>query len=96
MFFRLATGSVLSCEMQAAGLKDVDEVRITTRLHYQDDASALDATFAGGPVALAYGRFGATTRQTAHAEYLASIAAYRTVDGYRIPGEFVVCAAKAA
>lgn len=96
LFFRLGTGRTLSSEMQTAGLQDVAEVRITTSLPYEDDASALQAAFAGGPVALAYDRFDATTRQSAHAEYLASIAAYRTGDGYRIPGEFVVCAGKAA
>jgi len=96
LFFRLGTGHVLSSEMEAAGLTDVEEVRISTMLPYEDDASALEAAFAGGPVALAYGRFDAPTRKTAHAEYLASIAPYRTRDGYRIPGEFVVCSGKAA
>jgi len=96
LFFRLGTGSTLSGEMQAAGFGDVDEVRITTSLPYADEASALEAAFAGGPVALAYDRFDQATRDAAHAEYLASIAAYREADGYRIPGEFVVCGGKAA
>ena len=52
----------LSSEMQAAGLRDVEEVRISSQLPYEDDASALEAAFAGGPVALAYGRFDAATR----------------------------------
>ena len=36
------------------------------------------------------------TRRAAHAEYLNSIAAYATGDGYRIPGEFVVAAARSS
>jgi hypothetical protein len=41
-------------------------------------------------VALAYSHFDAATRESAHAEYLESIAAYRHGSGYRVPGEFVV------
>ena len=96
LFFRLGTGHVLSSEMQAAGLKNIEETRISTMLPYEDDASALGAAFAGGPVALAYGHFDASTRKSAHAEYLASIAPYRRGKGYRIPGEFVVCTGKVA
>ena len=55
---------------------------------------ALAAVFRGGPVALAYSRFGEATRRAVHAEYLDSIAAYRVGDGYLIPGEFVVAAAR--
>lgn len=94
LFFRLGSGHILSSEMQAAGLKDVEEARISTMLPYEDNASALEAAFAGGPVALAYGRFDASTRESVHAEYLTSIARYRRGRGYRIPGEFVVCTGK--
>ena len=58
------------------------------------DVDALGAVFQGGPVALAYSRFDDATKRAVHAEYLESIAAYRAGDGYRIPGEFVVTAAK--
>jgi hypothetical protein len=51
---------------------------------------ACGAAFAGGPVALAYARFAACTRQAAHAEYVAAIAPYRRGNGYAIPGEFVI------
>ena len=44
----------------------------------------------GGPVALAYSRFDDATKEAVHAEYLRSIAAYRTGEEFRIPGEFVV------
>ena len=38
----------------------------------------------------AYSRFDDATRESARAEYIASIAQYRAGSGYRIPGEFVV------
>jgi hypothetical protein len=41
---------------------------------------------------MAYSRFDDATRAEAHAEYLASIDAYRHGDGYRIPGEFQLAA----
>lgn len=78
--------------MEQVGFGDVQEMRITSELPYPDETAALAAAFAGGPVALAYDRFDASTRESAHSEYLQSIAAYRSEQGYRIPGEFVVCA----
>jgi len=93
MFFRLGTGNTLAREVERAGLRVTVERRIATTLPYADDAAALCAAFAGGPVALAYHRFDAEVRDAAHADYLASIARYRTDQGYRLPGEFVVCIA---
>jgi ubiquinone/menaquinone biosynthesis C-methylase UbiE len=93
LFFRLGTGSALAREAEQAGLSVTAERRISTTLPYPDEAAALSAAFAGGPVALAYNRFDAEAREAAHAEYLASIAPYRDKGGYRIPGEFVICAA---
>jgi ubiquinone/menaquinone biosynthesis C-methylase UbiE len=93
MFFRLGTGSVMAMEMEQAGLRSVEEVRFQTDLPYATDQAALEAAFIGGPVALAYDRFDDETRTSAHAEYLASIARFRSPDGYQIPGEFVVCSA---
>jgi ubiquinone/menaquinone biosynthesis C-methylase UbiE len=93
LFFRLGTGSALAREIEQAGLSVAAERRITTTLPYANDEAALAAAFAGGPVALAYHRFDQATRDAAHAEYLASIAPFRDDTGYRIPGEFVVCAA---
>ena len=69
--------------------------RLLTTLHYASAEDALGAVFRGGPVALAYSRFDEATRRAVHAEYLNSIAAYRAGDGYRVPGEFVVAAARA-
>ncbi|MEM9682896.1 MAG: class I SAM-dependent methyltransferase [Pseudomonadota bacterium] len=91
LFFRLGTGSTLAREMEAAGFADIETSRVTSRLPYADDAAALEAAFVGGPVALAYDRFDEATRDAAHREYLASIAAFRGPTGYRIPGEFVIC-----
>jgi ubiquinone/menaquinone biosynthesis C-methylase UbiE len=90
LFFQLGTGDMLAQTFQAAGFKDIVSERLSTILHYASPADACSAAFAGGPVALAYSRFDARTRQAAHAEYLAAIAAYGIGDGYAIPGEFVV------
>ncbi|MEM8796179.1 MAG: methyltransferase domain-containing protein [Pseudomonadota bacterium] len=91
LFFRLGTGETLSHEMSAAGFSQVMSKRIDSVLSYRDDKSAIDAAFVGGPVALAYDRFDDATRASATKEYLASIRSFSTPDGYRIPGEFVVC-----
>lgn len=90
MFFQLGTGSALASEMSAAGFTRVSEARLATTLEYDSAEDAVGAAFAGGPVALAYSKFDEAARESAHAEYLASIAPYRVGDGYGIPGEFVV------
>jgi len=90
-FFRLGTGTALSKEMELAGFADVSQSRILSELPYASPEAAVKAAFSGGPVALAYNRFDVHTRHQVHEEYLASISAYRDNDGYRIPGEFVVC-----
>lgn len=95
LFFHLGTKDMLARAFLSAGFVDVRHRRISTVLHYADADEALAAVFRGGPVALAYSRFDTATRQAVHAEYLDSIAAYRVDDGYRIPGEFVIAAARA-
>ena len=83
--------------MERAGFTDVAVDRISTILYYDSDDQALTAAFVGGPVAMAYSRFDAATRDAAHADYLASIAPFRKDGGYEIPGEFVVvCGRKAS
>jgi SAM-dependent methyltransferase len=94
LFFQLGTGDQLAQAFLAAGFAAVRVQRLQTRLHYPTAERALAAAFRGGPVALAYSRFDAATRQAAEAEYLDSIAAYRAPDGYHIPGEFVIAAAR--
>lgn len=90
MFFHLGTGSALEYAMEKAGYRGVAVDRINTTLHYDSPEDAIGAAFAGGPVAMAYSRFDERTRDEAHGEYLASIAAFKNGDGYEIPGEFVV------
>ncbi len=80
--------------MEGIGFTDVETCRLTSELRYPDDAGAIEAAFVGGPVALAYQRFDEQTRAAVHRDYLASIADYRTPEGYRIPGEFVVCSGR--
>ena len=90
MFFHLGTGDTLAHTFAAAGFINIRVRRLTTSLEYASAEEAISAVFRGGPVALAYSRFDEATRHAVHTEYTESIAAYRTGDGYRIPGEFVV------
>jgi ubiquinone/menaquinone biosynthesis C-methylase UbiE len=94
MFFQLGTGETLAESLARAGFARVVTRRISTELAYDSDAAATDAAFAGGPVAMAYSRFDEATRASARADYVASIARYRTGTGYRIPGEFVITRAE--
>jgi ubiquinone/menaquinone biosynthesis C-methylase UbiE len=96
MFFHLGTQDMLAHAFEAAGFGEVRLQRLATTLCYACAEDALAAVFRGGPVALAYSRFDDATRRAVHAEYLDSIAAWRTGDGYRIPGEFVVASARIA
>jgi SAM-dependent methyltransferase len=89
-FFALGTGETLAQAIGRAGFGDLHTDRISTVLEYPSDDEASDAAFAGGPVAMAYSRFDEATRAAARAEYIASIADYRTSAGYEIPGEFVI------
>ena len=95
MFFHLGTKDTLARAFEAAGFIDIRSDRLSTTLRYASAEDALAAVFRGGPVALAYSRFDEATRHAVHAEYLDSIAAYRTGGGYEVPGEFVVAAARA-
>ena len=95
MFFHLGTKDMLARTFEAAGFVEIRWQRLSTTLAYASAEDALAAVFRGGPVALAYSRFDEATRQAVHAEYLESIASYRRGDGYQVPGEFVVAAARA-
>lgn len=90
MFFQLGTGDMLRFVMEQAGFVDVALERLATTLQYDSAETACGAAFAGGPVALAYSRFDAATRESAEAEYLVSIDPWRRGTGYAVPGEFVV------
>lgn len=89
MFFSLGTGSTLADEFRAAGFTDVREERISVPIVYSSADAAIGAAFIGGPVALAHSRFDDATRESAYADYLASIEPYRKGENYSIPGEFV-------
>ena len=90
LFFQLGGGDALRVGMEASGFTDVTVERLSTTLHYASADAACGAAFAGGPVALAYARFDEAVRGEAHAEYLASIAPFKSGAGYAVPGEFVV------
>jgi hypothetical protein len=86
------TGDCLERAHAAAGFSHIRTRRFQTTLDYAGAAEACEAAFVGGPVALAHSRFTETMKAEVYAEYLASIEAYRTGDGYAVPGEFVVVA----
>lgn len=92
LFFLLGTGDALSDAFSRAQFSSVTARRLSSPLLYASAGDAIGAAFAGGPVALAYSRFDAAARDSAHSEYLESIAAYRQGEGYRVPGEFVAAA----
>lgn len=90
MFFRLGGGDSLLTTLAGAGLLQVHTERITTTIDYADATTACDAAFEGGPVALAYGRFDAPTREAVRHEYLHSLQRWAREDGFALPGEFVL------
>jgi len=90
LFFQLGTGGFQKMLFEQAGFSNVRSETIHTVLEYETDEQACAAAFAGGPVSMAYSRFDEATRESAHAEYLESIAAFRNGNGYEIPGEFVI------
>jgi ubiquinone/menaquinone biosynthesis C-methylase UbiE len=90
MFFQMGTKNALAQTMEMAGFADVAHERIPSTLRYESEEEAIGAAYLGGPVALAYSRMDAPTRDAAQREYLESISAYRDGAGYNVPGEFVV------
>lgn len=96
MFFALGAPGALTATLQHAGFVDINETRLRVDLHYANDDEALGAAFLGGPVALAYSRFDPDTRNSAHREYLDSIALFADGEGFRIPAEFVIASARRA
>jgi len=90
MFFQMGTQDALAKTLQMAGFGDVTHERLPSTLRYESGDEAIGAAFLGGPVALAYSRMDEPTRESAHKEYLDSIAQYRDGDGYNVAGEFVV------
>lgn len=94
LFFALGTGDRLAAAYRGAGLVDVVTEKIQSRLHWDSPDEACGAAFTGGPVALAYSRFDAGTRQAVVSAYLESIEPWRTGGGYAVPAEFVIVAGR--
>jgi SAM-dependent methyltransferase len=94
LFFSLGSGDTLADRFTAAGLIDVETLRLSTTLAYASADDAIGAAFRGGPVALAYSRFDEQMREEAHREYLDSIAPFEQDGRYEVPGEFVVVSAR--
>ena len=93
LFFGLGREGSLARLCADAGLKAVAEQRIVDTLAYADGDSACEAALAGGPVALAWSRFGPAVRERVRQRYLAAIEPWRQGAGYAVPAEFVVVAA---
>lgn len=91
MFFNLGESEVLKYPFKNAGFKNICLQKIESKLVYLSAEEACQASFLGGPVAMAYSRFDETTRIEAKKEYIKSIQPFKTENGYEIPGEFVVC-----
>lgn len=93
MFFQLGYAGALTQLCVDAGFACIREARVVTTLHYDNAEQACDAAFVGGPVAMAWSRFDAPTRQRVQQRYLQDIAQWRDGVGYQLPGEFVVAIA---
>lgn len=93
LFFRLGQEDILARVCAQASLDIVEQHRFASTLEYADAAEACHAAFAGGPVALAWSRFGDEARARACRRYVEAIDAWRHERGYRVPGEFVVVTA---
>ena len=90
LFFILGTGETLAQIYRQAGFSNVQSKKINTLLRYSSDEDAINAVFAGGPVAMAYSRFDEATKLSAHEDYINSIQQFKKEGEYFIPGEFVV------
>ena len=90
MFFQLGSEGALQMTMELAGFSAVKVERMPATIRYENGSDACGAAFVGGPVALAYSHFDEKTKREAQAEYLESIGAFKTGNGYGVPGEFVV------
>jgi ubiquinone/menaquinone biosynthesis C-methylase UbiE len=95
-FFRLGEDDALAHLCTDTGFEVTTTRRIEATLAYADAAQACDAAFLGGPVALAWSRLDAPARERVCARYLEAIEPWRDGRGYRVPGEFVVAAARLA
>jgi len=95
LFFQLGTADGLSLTLELAGFSDIRVERMNTKIHYDSASDACAAAFVAGPVALAYSHFDDGMKSSAKAEYLESIAGFKSGDSYEVPGEFVIATATA-
>jgi ubiquinone/menaquinone biosynthesis C-methylase UbiE len=93
LFFSLGQEGVLAGLCEKAGFRAVTPHRMQATLAYADADQACDAAFVGGPVALAWARFGPEVRERVRARYLEAIAPWRDGRAYRVPAEFVLVSA---
>lgn len=91
MFFNLGESEVLKFPFEKAGFRDIVLYKIETKLKYSSSQEACEASFLGGPVAMAYSRFDEDTKNEVKNEYIKSIEPFKIKNGYEIPGEFAVC-----
>ena len=96
LFFRLGQGDNLARSCAAAGLAVTHSQRRNDALWHASEDAACEAALAGGPVALAWSRFNADTRERVRANYLDAIAPWREDSHYRLPAQFVLVAAQRA
>jgi ubiquinone/menaquinone biosynthesis C-methylase UbiE len=96
LFSRLGAEDALARLSAQSGFEDIVQRRIATTLCYADADRACEAAFVGGPVALAWSRFGAEVRSRVRQRYLDAIGPWRDGYGYRIPCEFVIVSAIAS
>jgi len=94
LFFRLGQDDALARLCADAHLVDIESHRFASTLAYGDADEACGAAFVGGPVALAWSRFGDEVRERVCQRYLEAIEPWRDERAYRLPGEFVVVAAR--
>jgi ubiquinone/menaquinone biosynthesis C-methylase UbiE len=95
LFFRLGQRDALNRLCAEAKFTVTEQHRFASTLIYADSDEACDAAFLGGPVALAWSRFGDGVRTRVRDRYLQEIEAWRYGNAYRLPAEFVVVAATA-
>jgi ubiquinone/menaquinone biosynthesis C-methylase UbiE len=94
LFFRLGQQDQLADLCAQAGLEVFDNRRLRSTLRYANASQACDAAFVGGPVALAWSRFNEDTKLRVCQRYASAIEPWRHHNGYGIPGEFVIVAAR--
>jgi len=94
LFFSLGQPDQLADLCARAGLEVFDHRRLKSTLAYANASQACDAAFLGGPVALAWSRFSEETKLRVCQRYASAIEPWRHQNGYHIPGEFVIVAAR--